>query len=86
LFYVFKDFGLDGMRCDINGNLYVCRYDAGKIVVIDPEGNIIRQIILKGKKPSNITFGGKDKKQCFVTMADRGCFESFYSEYPGKDF
>jgi len=86
LFYTFEDFGLDGMRCDNKGNLYVCRYDAGMVVVIDPSGKIIRKILLKGKKPSNITFGGKDKKQCFVTLADRGCFESFYSENPGKDF
>jgi len=86
LFYSFKDFGLDGMRCDSEGNLYVCRYDAGKVVVIDPNGKIIRQIKLKGVKPSNITFGGKDKKQCFVTLADRGCIESFYSEFSGKDF
>lgn len=86
LFYTFKDFGLDGMRCDSEGNLYVCRYDAGKVVVIDPNGKIIRQVKLKGDKPSNITFGGKDKKQCFVTLADRGCIESFYSEFPGKDF
>ncbi len=86
LFYTFQDFGLDGMRCDNKGNLYVCRYDAGKVVVIDPNGKIIRQILLKGKKPSNITFGGKDKRQCFVTLADRGCFESFYAENPGKEF
>jgi len=86
LFYTFKDFGLDGMRCDSQGNLYVCRYDAGEIVVIDPNGKIMRQVKLKGTKPSNITFGGKNKKQCFVTMADRGCIESFYSEFPGKDF
>ncbi len=84
-FYAFDDFGLDGMRCDSKGNLYVCRYDAGKIVVIDPEGKKIRQKKLKGKKPTNITFGGKDRKQCFVTVSDRGCFESFYAEFPGKD-
>ncbi|MEN8186954.1 MAG: SMP-30/gluconolactonase/LRE family protein, partial [Bacteroidota bacterium] len=86
LFYSFDDFGLDGMRCDTKGNLYVCRYDAGKIIVIDPKGNLIREIQLKGRKPTNITFGGKNKKQCFVTIADRGCIESFYAEFSGKNF
>jgi len=85
LFYQFEDHGLDGMRCDQKGNLYVCRYDAGKVVVLSPEGNVIREVTLKGKKPSNIAFGGKDGKQCFVTLADRGCFESFYAEFPGRD-
>ena len=86
LFFEFEDFGMDGRRCDSKGNLYVCRYDAGKVVVLDPAGKIIREVILKGKKPSNITFGGKDHKDCFVTLADRGCFETFRADYPGKGF
>ena len=86
LFYEFNDFGMDGMRCDIEGNLYVCRYDAGKVVVINPEAKIIREVVLKGKKPTNITFGGKDHKQCFVTLSDRGCFETFRADNPGRAF
>jgi len=84
-FFTFDDFGMDGMRCDNQGNLYVCRYDAGKVVVISPEGKIIREIILKGKKPTNIAFGGKDWMQCFVTLQDRGCFETFRAGNPGRD-
>lgn len=86
LFYEFEDFGLDGMRCDIKGNLYVCRYGAGKVVVLNPQAEIIREVILKGKNPSNITFGGKEHMSCFVTLADRGCFETFQADFPGKDF
>lgn len=86
LFYEFKDFGMDGMRCDSKGNLYVCRYDAGKVVVISPEAKIIREVQLKGQKPTNITFGGKHHNQCFVTLADRGCFETFAADFPGKNF
>ncbi|WP_235015718.1 SMP-30/gluconolactonase/LRE family protein [Aquimarina sp. AU58] len=80
IFKTFKDFGLDGMRCDAKGNLYVCRYDKGTIVVLSPEGKELREVQLKGKKPTNIAFGGKDNTQCFVTMADRGCFETFFSQ------
>ncbi len=86
LFYEFDDFGMDGMRCDIEGNLYVCRYDAGKVVIINPAAKIIREVVLKGKKPTNITFGGKDHKQCFVTLSDRGCFETFRADNPGRAF
>lgn len=84
-FFQFEDFGMDGMRCDNQGNLYVCRYDAGKVVVFSPEGKIIREIILTGKKPTNIAFGGKDWTQCFVTMQGRGCFETFMAVNPGRD-
>lgn len=86
LFYKFEDFGMDGMKCDRKGNLYVCRYDAAKVVMLSPKAEIIREVKLKGKKPSNITFGGKDHKQCFVTLADRGCFETFEAEFSGKNF
>ena len=70
----FDDFGLDGMRVDKNGNLFVCRYGKGTIAVISEEGKLIREINLKGSKPSNITFSN-DYKKCYITVADRGCME-----------
>ena len=85
-FINFDDFGMDGMRCDAKGNLYVTRYDKGTVVVLSPAGQPLYEIQLKGKKPSNITFGGPDGKTCFVTLADRGCIESFRAENPGAFF
>ena len=84
LFIKFSDFGMDGMRCDEKGNLYICRYGKGTVAILSPEGKLIREITLKGKDPTNITFGGKDKKQCFVTLQDRGSFETFQSEFAGR--
>lgn len=84
VFHQFIDFGMDGMRCDVKGNLYVCRFGAGTIAVINPAGALIKTIGLKGKNPTNITFGGKDNKQCFVTLADRGCIETFSAEFAGR--
>ena len=83
LFLSFDEYGLDGMRCDMAGNLYITRYDKGKVAIASPDKKIIKEIRLKGKKPSNITFGGPNGKTCFVTMADRGCFETFKAIYPG---
>ncbi len=82
----FPDFGLDGMRCDVKGNLYITRYDKGTVVVVSPDGKVLNEIKLKGKKPSNISFGGKDGKTCFVTMADRGCIETFRAKFKGNSF
>jgi sugar lactone lactonase YvrE len=56
------------------------------VVVISSEGEIIRKITLTGRKPTNIAFGGKDGKQCFVTLQDRGCFETFMAKFPGRKF
>ena len=84
LLHTFPDFGMDGMRCDIKGNLYITRYGKGTVAIISPDGQLTTEVILKGKKPSNITFGGADGKTCYVTMQDRGCLESFRTQYKGR--
>jgi gluconolactonase len=73
-FYSFSDFGLDGMRCDKEGNLYVTRHGKGTVLKFSPDGEILCEYLLKGKLPSNLTFS-RDYSKIFVTMADRGCFE-----------
>lgn len=80
------DFGSDGMRCDAAGNLFLTRYDKGTVAVISPKGEIIREVQLTGKKPSNIAFGGPDGRTCYVTMADRGNIETFRTDIPGRSF
>lgn len=84
LFTSFPDFGLDGMKCDKYGNLYVTRYGKGTIAVFAPDGLLIREIPTKGKNTSNLTFGGKDGKTVFVTLQDRKCVETFRNDVPGK--
>lgn len=86
LFIEFPDFGMDGMRCDTLGNLYVCRYDKGTVAIVSPEGEVLREVELKGKKPSNIAFGGYDGKTCYVTVQDRGNIEVFRSKTPGREW
>lgn len=85
LFYTFEDYGMDGMRCDVRGNLYMARYDKGTVVILSPTGVLLEEIRLKGKKPSNLTFGGQDRKRCYITLADRGCFEYFDADFPGRE-
>lgn len=80
----FDDHGLDGMRCDTEGNLYIARYGKGVIAVISPQGKLLREIKLKGKFPTNVAFGGADGKTVFVTMQKRGAIEVFSSEYAGR--
>ncbi len=74
LFTKFQDFGLDGMKCDRKGNLYVTRYGKGVVAVFSPKGKFMREIATKGKKTSNLAFAN-DGKTIFVTLQDRGCVE-----------
>lgn len=83
-FASFSDFGLDGMKCDSKGNLYVARYGKGSIAVFNPSGKQVQEIELKGKDVSNIVFGGKDYKTAFVTLQDRKGMEKFRTDIGGK--
>jgi len=84
LFHQFDDFGMDGMRCDVDGNLYVTRHGKGTVAKLSPEGKLLLEVKLKGKKPSNIAFGGSDGKTAYITLQDRGYIETFRVEKPGR--
>lgn len=85
LIHQFDEHGLDGMRCDANGNLYIARYGAGSVVVLSPDGQVLREVPLKGSKPTNVAFGGADGQQVFVTLQDRGAIETFRADTPGRE-
>ena len=82
----FSDFGLDGMKCDRLGNLYLTRYDKGTIAVVSPTGRLIHEIVLKGKKCSNLVFGGKEGVVVYVTLQDSKCMEIFRNDIPGRKY
>lgn len=75
LFYQFDDHGLDGMRTDNQGNLFIARYGAGEIAVLSPNGTLITTYHLKGQFPTNVAFGGAHKNVLYVTMQKRGAIE-----------
>lgn len=82
----FPDFGLDGMRCDVKGNLYIARYGKGVVAIVSPEGEILREVKLNGQKPTNVAFGGHDGKTVFVTMQDQGNIEFFRTDTVGQEW
>lgn len=85
LLIAFDDHGLDGMRTDVKGNLYIARYGAGVVAVVSPDGTLLREVKLKGQKPTNVAFGGQDGRTVFVTLQDRGAIEAFRAEHPGRE-
>ena len=82
----FDDFGLDGMRCDEQGNLYVARFNKGTVAIISADGQLIKEVVLKGDRPTNVAFGGEDGKTVYVTVADRGAIEAFRTEFRGRAY
>ena len=86
LLHKFEDGGMDGMRCDMKGNLYITRHGKGEVAVISPEGKVLKTIATKGKSVSNICFGGKKGRTCYITLQDRGCLETFQADAPGREW
>ncbi|MGK5081479.1 SMP-30/gluconolactonase/LRE family protein [Janthinobacterium sp. HLX7-2] len=82
----FDDFGMDGMRVDVDGNLYVTRYGKGSVVKLSPQGRILREISVPGAKPSNITFGGPDGRTAYVTEVVQGRLLQFHVDRPGLEW
>lgn len=83
IFRSFKDYGFDGMRCDVKGNLYITRYSKGTVVVLSPDAEVIREIDVLGLKPSNICFGGPDGRTAYVTEVTKTRLVAFRTEWPG---
>lgn len=86
LIHEFPDFGMDGMRCDVDGNLYITRHGKGTVAKLSPTGKLIREISTIGKLPSNIAFGGKDGRTAYITLQDKGNMESFRVDKPGREW
>jgi sugar lactone lactonase YvrE len=83
LFKQFRDHGFDGMRCDVDGNLYVTRHGKGTVVKLSPTGEELQEIDVLGKSPTNLCFGGADGKTVFVTEADQKRLVKFRVDRPG---
>lgn len=82
----FPDFGMDGMRCDEAGNLYIARHGKGTVAVVSPGGELLYEVTLTGKNPTNVAFGGADGKTVYVTIQDQGNIEKFQADLPGREW
>lgn len=60
---LFAETGSDGMTLDEHGNLYIT---AASVLVYSPEGRLLKRIAVP-QRPSNVTFGGADRKTLFIT-------------------
>ncbi|MBD3674918.1 MAG: SMP-30/gluconolactonase/LRE family protein [Planctomycetaceae bacterium] len=79
----FPDHGFDGMRCDVDGNLYITRHGKGTVVKLSPDGKILEEIDVLGSSPTNICFGGPDGRTAYVTEVEHTRLVQFRVDRPG---
>jgi gluconolactonase len=76
---VFADTGddsADGIRCDIDGNLWAsAQHGTNSISIYNPDSKLIGRIYLP-EVPSNLTFGGHKRNRLFITAS-----KSIYAIY-----
>lgn len=82
----FEDHGFDGMRCDVDGNLYITRHGKGTVVKLSPNGEVLREIDVLGPLPSNICFGGPDGRTAYVTEVKHRRLVQFRVDRPGLEW
>jgi len=82
----FPDHGFDGMRVDVDGNLYITRYGKGTVVKMAADGTILREVDVLGKQPSNLCFGGPDGRTVYVTEVEHTRLVSFRVDRPGLEW
>ena len=82
----FDDHGFDGMRCDVDGNLYITRPGKGTVVKLSPEGEVLREVDVLGPHPTNICFGGPDGCTAYVTEAKTMRLVQFRVDRPGLEW
>ena len=73
----------DGMAFDTEGKLYVAHFGGSAVIVISPDGKIVRRISLPGKQVTNVEFAGMDLKTLYITECETNAVYSIPVSAPG---
>jgi signal peptidase len=81
---------VDGLRTDTDGRIFVARPDAGEIAIVVPPGSpgsAHAPVRTAGPAPTNLTFGGADGRDVYLTQADPAnrFIERFRTDRPGRE-
>ena len=55
-----------------NGDICVATLISGCITVISPSGQVMRQVAMPDTHPTNICFGGADRRTAYITLSETG--------------
>ena len=62
----------DSLAVEANGNICVATLITGAVTVISPSGQVLRQVKVPDVFPTNICFGGNDRRTAFITLSAAG--------------
>jgi signal peptidase len=82
---------VDGLKVDTDGRIFVARPEVGEVFVLVPPGSpgaAQARVKTTGSNPNNLTFGGADGRDVYVTQnaSDTKRFiERFRTDRPGRE-
>jgi gluconolactonase len=73
----------DSLAVAQSGNICVATLVAGCITVIAPAGQVVRQVTVPDIYPTNICFGGADRRTAYITLSASGRLAAMAWPEPG---
>lgn len=84
---------VDGMKTDVNGNLFVARYtygNRGHVAIFSPDSKLIGKIFLSFPNPTNVEFGGPHGTTLYIVgqcaQEGKGCVDQIEVVTPGRSW
>ncbi len=62
----------DSLAVTAGGNVCVATLMTGVITRIAPDGRVVRAVQMPERYPTNICFGGQDRRTALITLSGRG--------------
>lgn len=79
---------IDGMKTDMQGNVFVARYGGKNVSILSSKGSIIGKIRVSFPNPTNLEFGGPNGTTLFIvgqcSREGRGCVDRIQMVSPGR--
>lgn len=72
----------DGAAVDSEGFYWSALYAGGRVVRLNPAGEIVREIPVPAKYPTMIAFGGPELKTLYITTARKPCSAEELEQHP----
>ena len=73
----------DSLAVQADGSICIGTLIAGCVTVISPNGEVLRQVPMPDRYPTNICFGGADMKTAYVTLSLTGKLVQLDWDSPG---
>ena len=72
----------DGAAVDSEDAYWCAMYEGGRLLRLAPDGTILQEILLPGRCPTMLAFGGEDMKTLFITTARHNRSPEELAQYP----